>query len=113
MRIATALLLALLAHPAAGQYPAKPVRILVPFAAGGVTDIVTRVVVQKVSAETGATFVVENKTGAGGRIAYEAGAKSPGDGDTLTPVDGAHPVLPGMYPHLPWAYAPPPPPITR
>src|SRR2546423_1620292 len=105
MRIATALLLALLAHPAAAQSPAKPVRILVPFAAGGVTDIVTRVVAQKVSAETGATFVVENKTGAGGRIAYEAGAKSPGDGYTLTAVDGAYPVLPGMYPNLPWDYA--------
>ena len=107
-----ALVLALSAPLAVAQYPAKPIRILVPFAAGGVTDIVTRVVAQKISADTGQNFVVENKTGAAGRICYEAGAKSPADGYTLTAVDGAYPVLPGMF-KLPWDYATDLVPITQ
>src|SRR6266404_3736732 len=105
LRVAMLLLPAVLATSAAAQYPAKPVRILVPFAAGGVTDIVTRVVAQRMGAGSGGVFIVENKTGAGGRIAYEAGAKSAGDGYTLVAVDGAYPVLPAIYPSLPWDYA--------
>src|SRR6267378_3532191 len=105
LRVAVLLLPAVLATTAAAQYPAKPVRILVPFAAGGVTDIVTRVVAQRMGAGSGGVFIVENKTGAGGRIAYEAGAKSAGDGYTLVAVDGAYPVLPAMYASLPWDYA--------
>lgn len=104
MRIAMAFVLALLAQSAAAQYPAKPVRILVPFAAGGVTDIVTRVVAQKMAADSGSAILVENKTGASGRIAYDAAAKSPADGYTLAAVDGAYPVLPALYPNLPWDY---------
>src|SRR5256885_17208614 len=104
-RPAAVLLLALFAGVAAAQYPSRPVRVLVPFAAGGVTDVVTRIVTQKVGAETGASFVVENKTGAGGRIAYEAGAKTVADGYTLTAGDGAYPGLPAIYGTLPWDYA--------
>ena len=103
--IAALLLLATSATTASAQYPAKPVKILVPFAAGGVTDIVTRVVAQRMGADSGGVFIVENKTGASGRIAYEAGAKSAGDGYTLVAVDGAYPVLPAMYASLPWDYA--------
>src|SRR5689334_13063760 len=77
MRVVVALMLCAAAQTAAAQYPAKPVRILVPFAAGGVTDIVTRVVAQRMSVDSGAAFLVENKTGASGRISYEAAAKSP------------------------------------
>jgi tripartite-type tricarboxylate transporter receptor subunit TctC len=104
-RRAAAALLFIWAASAAAQYPARPVRILVPFAAGGVTDVVTRIVAQRIGADTGAAFVVENKTGASGRICYEAGAKSAADGYTLTAVDGAYPVLPAIYTSLPWDYA--------
>jgi tripartite-type tricarboxylate transporter receptor subunit TctC len=104
MRVAMAFLLALLAQSAAAQYPAKPVKILVPFAAGGVTDIVTRVVAQRVSLDSGVSFVVENKTGASGRIAYDAAAKSAPDGYTLAAVDGAYSFLPAVYASLSWNY---------
>ncbi|HEY6821928.1 MAG TPA: tripartite tricarboxylate transporter substrate binding protein [Burkholderiales bacterium] len=104
MRGLFALMLCAAAQMAAAQYPAKPVRILVPFAAGGVTDIVTRVVAQRMSVDSGASFLVENKTGASGRISYEAAAKSPPDGYTLGAVDGAYPVLPAIYPNLPWDF---------
>jgi tripartite-type tricarboxylate transporter receptor subunit TctC len=103
--IAALLVLAVCASTASAQYPVRPVKIFVPFAAGGVTDIVTRVVAQRMGANSGGAFIVENKTGASGRIAYEAGAKSAGDGYTLVAVDGAYPVLPAIYASLPWDYA--------
>ena len=66
----------------AQNYPAKPVKILVPFVAGGTSDIVARAVAQKLN-EAGYTTVVENRPGANGSIAGEALAKSPNDGYTL------------------------------
>jgi tripartite-type tricarboxylate transporter receptor subunit TctC len=54
---------------------------------------------------TGAAFVVENRTGAGGRIGYEAGAKSPGDGYTLVATDATYTMLPGLYGSLNWDQA--------
>lgn len=86
MRRITTLLLALLAsaavHAQAQPYPAKPVKILVPFVAGGTSDLVARAVAQKLN-EAGYTAVVENRPGANGSIAAEALAKSPADGYTL------------------------------
>ena len=77
------LLLALAAASAHAQaYPAKPVRILVPFVAGGTSDIVARAVAQKLT-DAGYTTVVENRPGANGSIAAEALAKSAPDGYTL------------------------------
>lgn len=82
-RIVT-LVLALLATAAAQAqgYPSKPVRILVPFVAGGTSDLTARAVAQKLN-EAGYTTVVENRPGANGSIAAEALAKSPADGYTL------------------------------
>lgn len=81
-QIAT-LLLALVAATAHAQtYPAKPVKILVPFVAGGASDYVARAVAQKLN-EVGYTAVVDNRPGANGSIAAEALAKSPPDGYTL------------------------------
>jgi tripartite-type tricarboxylate transporter receptor subunit TctC len=90
---------------AAADYPSKPVRIIVPFAAGGTADIVARIVALKMGENTGTAFVVENKAGAGGRIGYEAGAKSPGDGYTFVATDATYTMLPGLYGKLAWDQA--------
>jgi tripartite-type tricarboxylate transporter receptor subunit TctC len=75
-------LLARRAH-AADQWPTRPVKLVVPFAAGGTTDILARVVAAKVSEEYGQQFIVENKTGAGGNIAADYVAKAEPDGYTF------------------------------
>jgi tripartite-type tricarboxylate transporter receptor subunit TctC len=64
-------------------YPARPVKIIVPFPAGGATDILTRVVGQKLSERIGQQMPIDNKPGAGANIGAEAAAKSPADGYTL------------------------------
>lgn len=68
---------------AADQWPTRPVKLVVPFAAGGTTDILARVVAAKVSEEFGQQFIVENKTGAGGNIAADYVAKAEPDGYTF------------------------------
>jgi tripartite-type tricarboxylate transporter receptor subunit TctC len=67
----------------AQAWPAKPIRVVVPFPPGGGTDIIAREVTQKVAAATGWTFVVDNKPGAGGNLGVDAAAKAPADGYTL------------------------------
>ena len=76
---------------AADAWPTKPVRFVVPFAAGGTTDILARVVAQKMSEELGQQFVVENKAGAGGNIAADFVAKAEPDGYTfIVGTPGTH-----------------------
>ncbi len=70
-------------HTAAQGFPSKPVRIVVPYPAGGSVDIVTRAVTQRLATLWGETIVVENKAGGGTQIGAEAVAKSPADGYTL------------------------------
>jgi tripartite-type tricarboxylate transporter receptor subunit TctC len=78
------LLLLFLAIPAWAQdWPTKPVTVLVPFAAGGTVDIVARTLTQKLGPDLGATFVVDNRGGAGGSIATTALVRAPADGHTL------------------------------
>jgi tripartite-type tricarboxylate transporter receptor subunit TctC len=67
----------------AEQWPTRPVKLVVPFAAGGTTDILARVVAARISEEFGQQFIVENKTGAGGNIAAEFVAKAEPDGYTF------------------------------
>ena len=89
----------------AAEYPSKPVKIIVPFAVGGTGDIVARIIGLTMGKNTGAAFIVENRTGAGGRIGYEAGAKSPGDGYTFVATDATYTMLPGLYGSLNWDQA--------
>lgn len=67
----------------AQTYPNRAIRVIVPFPAGGGTDLIAREVTQKVTQSTGWTFVVENKPGAGGNLGVDAAAKSPADGYTI------------------------------
>lgn len=67
----------------AQAWPAKPIRLIVPYAAGGPTDVIARLVANKVGSELGQAVVVENKAGAGGTIGVDAALKSPPDGDTF------------------------------
>jgi tripartite-type tricarboxylate transporter receptor subunit TctC len=83
-------------------YPARPIRMLVPFSAGGTVDIVARVVGVKLSADLGQPFVVENKAGAGGTIAAAMLAKSPGDGYTLMMMHQGLAFNASLYPDLPY-----------
>jgi tripartite-type tricarboxylate transporter receptor subunit TctC len=82
-RIVAGLLLAALSCIASAQYPAKPIRVVVPFPAGSSTDIITRVLSGSVSQAIGQTLVVDNKAGADGAIAAAEVAKAPADGYTL------------------------------
>ena len=82
-------------------YPQKPVRLIVPFAPGGASDILARTLGQKLSETTGQSFVIENKPGAGGTLGAELVAKSPADGYTLLLADVAvHTIAPKLYPKL-------------
>jgi tripartite-type tricarboxylate transporter receptor subunit TctC len=74
---------------AAQNFPTKPVRIIVPFAPGGATDIVTRILAQKLTESWNQTIVVDNRAGAGGNIGGELAAKSPADGYTLFMPSGS------------------------
>jgi tripartite-type tricarboxylate transporter receptor subunit TctC len=67
----------------AQAWPAKPIRLVVPFPPGGGTDIIARETSQRVAAATGWTFVIDNKPGAGGNLGVDAAAKSPADGYTI------------------------------
>jgi len=83
MRLAAALLLLALSHPALAQYPNRAVKLVVPFPPAGATDIVGRIVAQKLGEQMGQSVVVENKPGAGGSIGSDLVAKSAPDGYTL------------------------------
>jgi tripartite-type tricarboxylate transporter receptor subunit TctC len=92
---------AALAQPASIQYPARPVKLLVPFPPGGNTDIVGRLLAQKLSDSFGQQVYVENRGGAGGTIGAEAAAKSPNDGYTLFfSTTGTLASAPSMQPGL-------------
>lgn len=96
---------ALLTGPAAAQsdYPNKPIKLIVGFAPGGSTDIVGRIVAQRLSERLGQPVVVENRAGAGGTIGADQTAKSPPDGYTLTlGTTSTHAIAAGAYSKLPY-----------
>ena len=89
----------------AAQYPEKPGRLISPFPPGGIADIFARTIAQRITEQTGKVFVVENRTGAGGRIGYEAGAKAAPDGYTFVITDVTYTMMPALYGSLPWDHA--------
>ena len=87
---------------AAAHYPDHPVRLLVGFAAGGPTDVIARVVAQKLSVSLGQQFYVDDKPGAGGNIANAEAAKAAPDGYTLAVVSTGFMVNMSLYAHVPY-----------
>src|SRR5262249_24401163 len=86
----------------AQDYPSKPVRIIVPFGAGGPADVYSRVLAQHLSEALKQTFVVEDRPGAGSIIGTDAVAKSPPDGLTLLPMSNTHTTNESLVPHKPF-----------
>jgi len=94
------LLAAVLAAPLiaiAQTYPAKPVRIIVPFAPGGGSDLAGRLIAAKLSERMGGQFIVENRPGAGSTLGAEIAVKSPPDGYTLLVISASYTVNPSVY----------------
>jgi hypothetical protein len=102
--LALATLLTLpLAAIAQGAYPTKPIRLVVPLAAGGAVDNAARVVVQKMGETMGQPFVVENVVGSSGLIGAERVARAVPDGYTLGGFnDSVLTMVPHMMPRMPW-----------
>jgi tripartite-type tricarboxylate transporter receptor subunit TctC len=90
--------------PALAQsYPSKPIRMIVPFPAGGATDIVARLVAQKFSEAWGHQVIVDNRGGAGGTIGSDLAAKSPADGYTMiVATSSTHSIAQSLYAKLPY-----------
>ena len=87
---------------AQGNYPSKPLRLVVPQAAGGTGDTVSRLVAQKLSARLGQPVVVENRPGAGGTVGSGLVAKSPADGYSLVLASTGYATWTTMYPNIPF-----------
>ena len=100
--IMTVALLASTAVAQAQQYPSKPIRIVVGFAAGGPSDVAARTIAQKLTEKWGQQVIVDIRPGASGNIATEIVAKAPADGYTLLEPAFAHAVNPFMYAKLPF-----------
>ncbi len=84
-------------------YPTKPIRLVVPFPAGGATDIFARTLSQKLAEKIGSAVVVENKPGAGGTLGSDLVAKSPADGYTLLlATSSTHSIDPNLNPKMPY-----------
>jgi tripartite-type tricarboxylate transporter receptor subunit TctC len=88
----------------AEDWPSRAVTIVVPFAAGGTTDLIARPIAQSLSQRLGQPVIVENRAGAGGTLAAAATAKSPADGYTIFLATVAHTMAPGLYKSLPYNF---------
>jgi tripartite-type tricarboxylate transporter receptor subunit TctC len=86
----------------AQTYPAKPIRLIVPLAPGGPSDILARTLAQKLSEGIGQSVVVDNRPGAGGTVGAEIAAKAPPDGYTIILVSTSYSINASLYPKLPY-----------
>src|SRR3954454_5394838 len=84
------------------QYPTKPVKIIIPFPAGGVTDLAGRLIAQKLSEKLGQQFYIENIAGAGGNLGMAQVARSAGDGYTILLSSSSVTVNPSLYNKMPF-----------
>ena len=101
VRLGAALMFALCGAAAAQDYPARPITLVVPYAAGGGNDVMARIVAEKMSKSLGQQIVIENKGGAGGSIATRQVAKSAPDGYTLgLGGTGTLAINPTLYPNV-------------
>ena len=90
------------AHAATPNYPSKPVRFIVPQPAGGTSDILARLLAQKLSDSLGQQVVVDNRAGASGTIGTDLAAKAPADGYTIVFLYTTHTTTPSLYAKLPY-----------
>lgn len=86
----------------AQTYPARPVRVIVPFAPGGPVDVLARLIAEKLSLKLGQQFYVESQAGAGGNIGMGAAARAAPDGYTIAIVGPSYVVNPSLYPKIPY-----------
>jgi tripartite-type tricarboxylate transporter receptor subunit TctC len=108
--VASGLLLIALPAAAAEAYPSRPIRVVIPSGAGGVTDILGRVIAHKLTDSLGQQVVIDNRPGASGIVGSQIVAKAPPDGYTLLMVFPSHVVNPSLYANMPYdtvkAFAP-------
>jgi tripartite-type tricarboxylate transporter receptor subunit TctC len=97
---AAAVLMAASVGAHAQGWPSKPIRAVIPFGAGSATDVIPRIVFDKVSQELGQQVVVENRGGAGGTLGAATVARAEPDGYTLLTTSSAHTIAPALYPNL-------------
>jgi tripartite-type tricarboxylate transporter receptor subunit TctC len=102
LALAVAIGLSIASTAPAQTYPFKPVRLVVPFAAGGGTDITARIVGQKLTEQLRARVVIDNRPGAGGIIGTDIVAKAEPDGYSLVMVSGSHTLNPSLHRSLPY-----------
>ena len=101
IRLAAGLVALAAALPAAAQkYPEKPIRMVLPFAPGGGTDVLGRIIGARLGESLGAQFIIENRSGAGGTIGTEVVARANPDGYTLLFTSASHSFNPALYSKL-------------
>jgi len=100
--VALTVVLAALGPAGAQSYPTKPIRVIVPFAAGGAVDVLARLVSAKMSESVGQPVIIENRAGAAGNVAADAVAKSPPDGYTILQNTNGQAISPSLYKSLPF-----------
>lgn len=98
----TAMLAAFCANAPAQSYPAKPITLIVPFATGGTTDIVSRVIAQELTSSLGRPVLVDNRTGGGGVVGWSAAARAQPDGYTLLAQELSFAIAAGLITTLPF-----------
>ena len=96
------LLVATATSAAAQAYPSKPIRLIVPFAAGGPGDLQARLIGAKLTEAWGQQVIIENRGGANGIIAFEIGAKADPDGHTMIMLTAGFTINATLYPKLPY-----------
>src|SRR5450759_3837886 len=89
-----------LAQPAAELYPSKPIRFILPFPPGGGTDIIGRILADRMATDLGQPVVIENRGGAGGNVGAEVAARSAPDGYTIVMVAPSLAISPSLYKKL-------------